>query len=792
MRICLVSNEFAPLHGSGVGVYAAEAARAWRDAGHEVHAITGDHAGLAEHGPRLFPGVIFHPVDLQSGAASDLPEPLGAVQWPLGAYERLVALHAAVGLDYAEFPDFGGEGHFAIQGRRLLPGRPEGLPGCVLGVRLHMPAMLIDAMNQRTWRGRLRAYLAEMEQGVLHGADVVWAPCRAVAEALREIGVRVHDSPTRPVVVSRNPFTPPEPASQPTRHTRENSQEIVFVGRLERRKGPDVLLRAAIDLLRERPALRVRLLGGDTDTGPLDGSVVEWLEKMIPSDLRGRLVLEGQRPREECLAAVAGAAVVCFPARWDNWPYAVLEAMAAGACIVASIAGGHAEMLEDGATAVLVRAGDAEALATSLRSALDDPALRGRLGAAARQAAARLGDPGAFSRQTLEVIESIRAAAAESPPTIAQGSSRTATAVTVVIPHRDMPDELPDALESLARQTARGLSVILVDDGSSNPRAIELLDRVERDGVVVAGAPVLPVRILRQSNAGPAAARNAGIAATSTPLVVTLDADDILAPSHIEKCVAALAARPELACVGALVSYFDESPDRPTGSWAPLGLVRDMLPAMNTMGTGSGIMFRRETLATLRPRFSGKGPAPGPFDPGVPGYEDWDLYCALAAAGHRGEILPEALIHYRVRAGSRYHGTDRLRHDRLVAELAARHPGLAERPDRAMRLLLAESRARQQPARKRMRRLRRERDAMRRRIRLLQERLESMRARLDAIKARRRRRARVAAGSEGSAAIARPALPMRYRAADRLAGALRTSRLSGPARRMIVRLRGPR
>lgn len=770
MRLCLVSRELAPFHGSGIGVYAAEAARAWAAAGHEVHVITADHPGLAGQGGMVLPGVVLHAVDLQEGPASHLPEPLGAAQWPLGAYDRLVRLHERLAFEYAEFADFAGEGYFAAQGRRLLPGRSAGLPGCVLGVRLHMPAMLIDHANERTWRGRLRAYLAHMEVAVIRQADIIFAPCRAVIDALAALGVPIEGPEAPPVVVSRNPFTAPAlpPISQPEPQGHEApGQEIVFFGRLERRKGPDVLVRAAVDLMRALPGLRVRLIGGDTDTGPLDAGVVAWLEQMIPADLRSRILLDGAMDRERCIGIARAATVTCFPARWDNWPYAMLESMAMGSCIVAADSGGHAEMLEHDRTALLVPPGDAGALAAALHRALDDEALRTRLGAAAREAALRLGDPERFAAETIDAVA--RAAEARNQPSDPAPPSLGPEQVAVVIPFKDMPDDLPDALASLAAQTVRGFTTILVDDGSTNPRSEALLARLE------AGESPVPLRIIRQRCAGPAAARNAGIRATTHPVVLTLDADDVLAPAHIESCLCALSARPELACVGALVSYFEEHPDRPTGAWAPLGLVRDMLPAMNTMGTGSGIAFRRAALDAVRPD--------GPYDPSMPGYEDWDLYCALAAAGMKGDILPELLIHYRVRPGSRYHGKDRLRHDRLVAELAARHPALPENPGMAMRLLLAEAKARQQPARRRLRRITRERNTLRRRIRLLQGRLAELRSRLAAQRRASTRDAQTPAHNRPDRADRGPAARVRGG---------RTDILRARAKRLLARIRRAR
>ena len=735
MRIALVSREFAPFHGSGVGVYAAEAARAWTAAGHEVHVLTGDHPGLSEGAAALFPGVRIHILDLQDGMAERLPEPRGAVQWPLGVLERLTDLHARTPLDLVEFPDLHGEGSLAIRARRL-----EGaLPGAVLAVRLHMPTFLIDHANQRVWRGRLRAYLHELERDAIAGADLVLAPCRAVVEAIEGLGVGLERA-GRAVVVSPNPFVPGVRPDGETRNAPDNhraadmsapppqdsNDEIVFIGRLERRKGVDVLVKAAARLLRDRPNTTVRLIGKDTDTAPLDTSVARWLADMIPIDLRDRIVLEGHVERKAAIAAAERAGVLCFPATWDNWPYAVLEAMAAGRCIVASNASGHAEMLEHEHTALLVEPGDVAGLAAALARALDDADLRASLGNAARARAMEWGDPARFARETIEAVEnarrglnteaqSRRAGAEARRGEESQDHSQIATTasdVTVVIPHRDMGAFLLEALESLDQQTLPGCNVIVVDDGSEHPRTTGVLDRLERDGF---GG--LDLRLIRHAqpgeSQGPAAARNAGIHAATTDFVLTLDADDLLDPDCLARLHAVMHRDPALACCGSFVSYFEESPDRPVGAWGPLGLVADMLGAINTMGTGSGILFRRYALLGLRPGL----PGGGPFDTTMPGYEDWELYAALAAAGRRAQIVPAYLVHYRVRPGSRYR-LDKRRHDFLVAEIAARHPTLAT--GAGLRLALAEARERRRAARgvfkKALKRLQRERDRLRRRV----------------------------------------------------------------------------
>lgn len=92
---------------------------------------------------------------------------------------------------------------------------------------------------------------------------------------------------------------------------------------------------------------------------------------------------------------------------------------------------------------------------------------------------------------------------------------------------------LNETLASVATQTCRDSEVIVVDDGS--PLAVQ--------GLQVQG------RIIRQNNAGPAAARNAGIAASEGSYLVFLDADDQLLPPALEAGLAAFAAHPECGFV---------------------------------------------------------------------------------------------------------------------------------------------------------------------------------------------------------------------------------------------------
>src|SRR5258708_32441567 len=103
--------------------------------------------------------------------------------------------------------------------------------------------------------------------------------------------------------------------------------------------------------------------------------------------------------------------------------------------------------------------------------------------------------------------------------------------IALVINTYEQAHFLPASIESAMKQTVRFDQVIVVDDGSTdNPAS------------VVANYP--GVRLIRQSNAGLAAARNTGLNAASSDYIIFLDADDLLTPSAVSAGLACHAENP--------------------------------------------------------------------------------------------------------------------------------------------------------------------------------------------------------------------------------------------------------
>jgi glycosyltransferase involved in cell wall biosynthesis len=121
--------------------------------------------------------------------------------------------------------------------------------------------------------------------------------------------------------------------------------------------------------------------------------------------------------------------------------------------------------------------------------------------------------------------------------------------VSVVLPCYEAERSLAAALDSLLSQTYDRLEILALDDGSSDGTLHILEEYAARDG---------RVRVLRNAtNEGVIRALNRGVAAARGEVVARMDADDVAAPTRIERQVEILAGRPEIDLVGTAVEVID-------------------------------------------------------------------------------------------------------------------------------------------------------------------------------------------------------------------------------------------
>jgi glycosyltransferase involved in cell wall biosynthesis len=208
-------------------------------------------------------------------------------------------------------------------------------------------------------------------QRVSYGfAHKVVANSRAAADRLR-----LERVPARKIAVIKNGLD--FDVVQPCAH-RPRLRTVTMVANLRAEKGHDVLMDAAVTVLRRYPDAQFECVGH----GPELNALVARAEQL---GVLHAFTFLGQR--DDVGARLADADIFVLPSRSEAFPNAALEAMAAGLPVVASGVGGILELIDSGRTGLLVRPGAPQPLADALCRLMSDPALAARLGDAARDEA---------------------------------------------------------------------------------------------------------------------------------------------------------------------------------------------------------------------------------------------------------------------------------------------------------------------------------------------------------------------------------------------------------------------
>ena len=232
--------------------------------------------------------------------------------------------------------------------------------------------------------------------------------------------------------------------------------------------------------------------------------------------------------------------------------------------------------------------------------------------------------------------------------------------ITVVITCFDYGAFLAECVQSVLRQDGGEPRVIVVDDGSTDQRTLTELDQL----------PV-QVELVRQRNAGVAAARNAGFRLVTSPYALALDADDCLAANALALLRGPLEAQPTLGFSYGMMRFF--------GDWE--GEVRmppfDPFRLLYRHNIGSTALTRRELLEDV-----------GGYDPEFAGYEDWEFWLHALENGWRGRRVEAVTLLHRRHGPSRHLGA-RPRYRATFRQLRRKHAALYGRA--SQRRLQAES-----------------------------------------------------------------------------------------------------
>lgn len=328
------------------------------NAGHEVHVLTQGERPVTMDGK-----VHVHSASTRHLPIVDRVWPGAGACWRVGrAMERLVREHR---LDIVEFANWEGLApYFALRRKvpmvfRLCTSSLESIHIDELPMtrtlradvkRERLCARMADAIVANSAAHRLT--MAKEFEIKPDRIEVVWLGTN--------VGLSTH------VPIERDPKT------------------VVYLGRLERRKGTCDLLKAAELVLREQPDTRFVLVGADRGHCPGGRTHAQYLAEDFPAHVRAQVTLAGRLPDAQVQSWLQRATLFVAPSLYESFGLVFVEAMRWATPVIGTNVGAIPEVVEDGKSGVLVPPSDPPKLAAAICDLLNRPAKRQALGEAGR------------------------------------------------------------------------------------------------------------------------------------------------------------------------------------------------------------------------------------------------------------------------------------------------------------------------------------------------------------------------------------------------------------------------
>lgn len=546
--------------------------------------------------------------------------------------------------DRVEFPDYGGEGYFAIRAKKA------GIIDFNSFVRLHSPHFMLFGDNRKSLLDyedhhvEMVAYeikALEETDTILYGND---AMLRHVLEAAEfELNVDLKRKPTFKLPHPWPEFHIKQPSEitkiiaggKPFRNSKLN---IGVIGRLETRKGSvklaKKLAQATSGGLINHDSIKLHFFGADTEA-PGVPSI-----QTVVSDILSAAGIEAKfwgRLHQVILSETVQACdAIIYPSLFENYPNALIEVLHLPLPILVSTSGGMQEISQAFKNVDSYIPDDMEALARFLSNA---EVLKASLSAVKQSADYRNAGSVDLYRKTAKkfnsAITDFLAAHSSGVSLNIASHSTLAGSCSVIIPHyRDFKHLRPAVLSAIS-QLQQGDEIIIVDDCSGSEYASQEIEFKQWLTVIFNPKLVTLTYLNSPTNGGPGAARNLGGRSSNNDYLLFLDCDDLLAPNAAFRLRSFLDRNQEVDASSGLMKIFGTE----SHYWCPKDGIKDLILFKNV--SHCGIIIRRETfLSTL---YSSERQ----FH-----YEDWEFMMRLILTGKRFEIIPCVTYFYRVLAGS--------------------------------------------------------------------------------------------------------------------------------------------
>lgn len=400
---CFISRYMPKQSPGGVARFMFDLASGFAERGHDVHLITMrsgpseieydnglwiHHLGAEEviEGPRgqtAAAGVL----DMRSG-----PGKMNCA-WAKAAHAEVLRLRQDRFIDLVVAPAWDQEGLYCALDRRLTT-----------VISMNTTFKTFAEIERKGLDGDTLREVTALEATYLRLASAIHANSNATAQHV-EVAFGLPRPPPGMIVGHGCRDAADTSLSRAAEHRRQpgGTVTVLYVSRLERRKGTDIFMAALSPLLKACPTVKVRVVGRDSYAGDASRSYLSNFAADHP-DLSDKVSFLGQVSDAELAREYEQADIFCVPSRYESFGIIYVEAMRYSLPVVAAGVGGIPDIVVDGETGLLTPPENSRALADALARLAGDRVLRQRLGANGRARFKALFDHDVIIDRTLDAF----------------------------------------------------------------------------------------------------------------------------------------------------------------------------------------------------------------------------------------------------------------------------------------------------------------------------------------------------------------------------------------------------
>jgi len=377
---CLMSQQYPPNSIGGVGRYIHQLSVGLAKLGHQVHVLT---TGADHNRVDLEDGVWVHRIVIQEAGWEPAQTAAGPIPQRIWGYSNsmlaeIESINARRPVDCVYAPIWDCEGAAVLRS-----GRFPLVVGLQTTFKFWMDSHL-ELYGDREFVTGFLQPLLELETQLLTESPALHAISAAIVQDIEAAyGVQIRDR-TTVIQLGLADYSAKQSSNGST--VRGEEFRILFVGRLEMRKGIDVLLKIAPEILDGFGHVQIDIVGNDTiaaDNGMTFRQQFEAID--LPEGIKRRIHFHGEVSEETLCKFYRDCDVFVAPSRFESFGLIFVEAMMFGKPVVGCRAGGMPEVILDKETGLLAEPGDDKSLYDCLVSLICDEELRQSLGAAGRK-----------------------------------------------------------------------------------------------------------------------------------------------------------------------------------------------------------------------------------------------------------------------------------------------------------------------------------------------------------------------------------------------------------------------